>query len=124
MSSGELNYEQVGATAGELPKGFHHIRRQAVLGNGIETFRQAASQLLTWNLHRRAGLTVRADKDHALLGADVTVTLKIGPIKIAAPCRVVRIVDEPSRQGFAYGTLQGHPEQGRRASPWLSTSRA
>jgi uncharacterized protein (UPF0548 family) len=28
------------------------------------------------------------------------------------PCRVVYVVDEPRRAGFAYGTLPGHPEIG------------
>ncbi len=28
------------------------------------------------------------------------------------PCRVVDIIDESQRQGFAYGTLPGHPEAG------------
>ena len=28
------------------------------------------------------------------------------------PCRVVYVVDEPDRRGFAYGTLPGHPESG------------
>lgn len=28
------------------------------------------------------------------------------------PCHVVRVVDEPSRRGFAYGTLPGHAEGG------------
>ena len=28
------------------------------------------------------------------------------------PVRVVRVVDEPGRRGFAYGTLPGHPERG------------
>lgn len=27
-------------------------------------------------------------------------------------CRVVSVVDEPNRLGFAYGTLPIHPEQG------------
>ncbi len=31
---------------------------------------------------------------------------------VVAPCRVVQVVDEPGRRGFAYGTLPGHPEQG------------
>ena len=30
----------------------------------------------------------------------------------AEPCRVVEVVDEPRRWGFAYGTLPSHPEQG------------
>ncbi|BDZ50930.1 hypothetical protein GCM10025867_31710 [Frondihabitans sucicola] len=26
--------------------------------------------------------------------------------------RVVYVIDEPTRKGFAYGTLEGHPESG------------
>ena len=49
------------------------------------------------------------------------------PAKI--PTRVVYVIDEPDRKGFAYGTLPGHPERGeesfvveRRAdeSVWLT----
>lgn len=31
---------------------------------------------------------------------------------LTAPCRVVSVVSEPDRRGFAYGTLPGHPESG------------
>jgi uncharacterized protein (UPF0548 family) len=31
---------------------------------------------------------------------------------VQAPCRVVYVVDEPDRRGFAYGTLPGHAESG------------
>lgn len=31
---------------------------------------------------------------------------------VKAPARVVYVVDEPDRKGFAYGTLRGHPESG------------
>jgi uncharacterized protein (UPF0548 family) len=31
---------------------------------------------------------------------------------LVLPCRVVYVVEEPRRRGFAYGTLPGHPEQG------------
>lgn len=34
---------------------------------------------------------------------------------IHAPCRVIYVVDEPNRKGFAYGTLPGHPESGEEA---------
>jgi len=36
----------------------------------------------------------------------------IGPVCVKAPVRVVYIVDEPKRKGFAYGTMKGHPEDG------------
>ncbi len=32
-----------------------------------------------------------------------------------APCRVIYVLDEPDRFGFAYGTLPGHPEEGEEA---------
>jgi uncharacterized protein (UPF0548 family) len=34
------------------------------------------------------------------------------PVVVRAPVRVVYVVDEPRRRGFAYGTLPGHPECG------------
>lgn len=37
------------------------------------------------------------------------------PIRFAAPCRVIYVIDEPNRKGFAYGTLPGHPERGEEA---------
>jgi uncharacterized protein (UPF0548 family) len=33
-------------------------------------------------------------------------------VRLAAPSRVVYVVDEPGRCGFAYGTLPGHSERG------------
>jgi uncharacterized protein (UPF0548 family) len=34
---------------------------------------------------------------------------------MTAPCRVVYVIDEPDRWGFAYGTLPGHHESGEEA---------
>lgn len=39
----------------------------------------------------------------------------VGPIVITAPARVVYLIDELKRKGFAYGTLPGHPEDGEEA---------
>ncbi len=39
----------------------------------------------------------------------------VGPISAVAVCRIVAVVDEPDRYGFAYGTLPGHPERGEEA---------
>jgi uncharacterized protein (UPF0548 family) len=41
--------------------------------------------------------------------------LGVAAIRIGAPCRVVYVIDEPGRRGFAYGTLPGHPESGEEA---------
>lgn len=107
-----LTYPEVGATAGDLPPGYHHLRRRALIGRGHEDFEQAGAALMTWDMHRRAGLTVAADTPPVELGGDVRLTWSVGPVRVAIPCRVVRVVDQPDVRGFAYGTLPGHPEQG------------
>ena len=47
----------------------------------------------------------------------MTAQLKIpfGPFTVTAPVRVVYVVDEVDRVGFAYGTMKGHPESGEEA---------
>lgn len=107
-----LTYPEVGATAGELPPGYHHVRRSALLGHGSKDFERSAAALMTWDMHRRAGLTVAADTPPVELGGEVRLTWSLGPVRVAIPCRVVRVVDEANICGFAYGTLPGHPEQG------------
>ena len=41
--------------------------------------------------------------------------MTLGPATVVAPCRVVYATEEPTRFGFAYGTLPGHPERGEEA---------
>lgn len=48
-------------------------------------------------------------------GDTVVLAIPFGPFRVSAPARVVYIVDEPRRRGFAYGTLPGHPEDGEEA---------
>ena len=45
-------------------------------------------------------------------GDTATLVLHVGPVPFRAPCRVIYVIDEPDRKGFAYGTLPGHPEDG------------
>jgi uncharacterized protein (UPF0548 family) len=54
------------------------------------------------------GARLLAPGDSALLG--------IG-FGIKFPVRVIYVVDEPRRKGFAYGTLPGHPEDGEES--WI-----
>ena len=104
-----LSYVDIGATAHpRLPDGFHHIRRRERLGNGPQLFNDASAALFTWDVHRGAGLRVRASGPAA---PGAVVVLGLGPIR--ATCRVVYVINEPDRRGFAYGTVQDrHPESG------------
>jgi uncharacterized protein (UPF0548 family) len=105
-----LTYPEAGATKGELPAGYEHTTRRVRAGSGDRVFADASESLLSWNMHRRSGLSVAADGRAAV---DSTVVLGLGYRLVAViPCRVVYVIDEPGRAGFAYGTLPDHPEQG------------
>jgi len=111
----ELTYADVGGTRGELPLGYQHLERRAVLGRGRPRFEQATHRLLHWQMHRGAGLEVHASSDKVLADGVAVLRLGLGPLGVSAPVRVVYVVDEPHRQGFAYGSLPGHPERGEEA---------
>ena len=103
-----FTYPEIGATAGPLPDGYHHLRATAVIGHGRARFEEAAAEVMRWGMLRGAGLHVTATTEVAAVGSEVLVGL--GPLRV--PCRVVYVIDEPDRSGFAYGTLPGHAETG------------
>ncbi len=64
-------------------------------------------------------------------GDSVLLGIPFGPFHVTAPARVVYVVDDLNRKGFAYGTLPGHPESGEESfiveqtedgSVWLEIS--
>jgi uncharacterized protein (UPF0548 family) len=115
LALSDLTYDEVGATAGTLPPGYHHLHVSGVIGSGSDVFIAAASALLSWQVHLDAGLRVTASAPAPSPGAVVLLGLGAGPLRIGAACRVVYTITEPRRQGFAYGTLPGHPESGEEA---------
>lgn len=64
----------------------------------------------------------RSDADEVVYGAEgfeliapgdtAELTTPVWLGKLTLPCRVIYVIDEPNRKGFAYGTLPGHPECG------------
>lgn len=103
-----FTYSEVGATAAAMPDGYHHVQKSAAIGRGRARFEEAGARVMRWGMLRGAGLRVSPGAEVAEPG--VAVIVHLGPIR--APCRVVYVLDEPDRRGFAYGTLAGHPESG------------
>lgn len=108
----DVTYPEVGRTVADLPPGYRHTRCSMPLGSGRAAYERACQALLSWDMHRRAGLTVDSTSRCATAGAEVVLGWGLGPLRLHAPCRVVLTVDEPASRGFAYGTLPGHPECG------------
>lgn len=111
LRAAPFTYDEVGATARtDMPAGYGHLERWR---NLLDTeFDSAAARLMTWRIHEAAGLRVSASSRH--VEPDAVVEMLIGPrwMRVRAVCRVVYVINEPDRVGFAYGTLPGHAERG------------
>lgn len=107
-----LTYSEVGATAGELPPGYHHVRMERVIGRGRDVFERAADDLLRGEVQRRAGAVVALSDMPMREGTRVRMLLRLGPLAFRIPCLVVWAQRSADLCGFAYGTLPGHPERG------------
>jgi uncharacterized protein (UPF0548 family) len=111
----EPSYSEVGATSGEvLPAGYRHDRHEVLVGSRAD-FERAVEGLAHWAAHEGAGIRIFPTDRPVTLGATVLAVVSVGFATMVAPCRVISVVSEPDRFGFAYGTLPGHPERGEEA---------
>ncbi|MEV8374837.1 DUF1990 domain-containing protein [Kribbella sp. NPDC056861] len=111
-----FNYDAIGSTEQDTtPPGYHRLDHRVRLGSGDEVFRHAGEALMTWEAHRAAGIPVEATDIPLKIGTNSLGRLGVGSVGLPIPCRVVWLVNEGDRIGFAYGSLDGHPEAGEEA---------
>jgi uncharacterized protein (UPF0548 family) len=109
----DLTYSEVGATlAPALPGGYHHLDVRRRVGPDA-AFDALGDAILGWGLQRGAGLRVPAEPVSEGSSVTLRLGLRLGLVRI--PVRIVRVLEEPDRRGFVYGTLAGHPETGEEA---------
>ena len=107
------SYPEVGATrAEEMPDGYRHDRYEDVVCEGPNALDRAAEALFAWQAQVGAGIEVFPPGSKVEDGETVVLLLRAAGLWSPAACRVVYVLDEPDRVGFAYGTLPGHPECG------------
>jgi len=110
-----FTYPEVGATAGELPPGSFPLRESIAVGNGNQIFERAADAIRAWAAQHAAGFELLPATPPLEPGQTLVLTFRSFPFFVTGAARVVYVVDEPERFGFAYGTLPGHPESGEEA---------
>jgi uncharacterized protein (UPF0548 family) len=109
-----LTYAPAGVSLVDLAPSGLKRRRWTTPLVGSNAFAGAVDALRTWGMHRGAGLRVAADGPIAV-GTNVAFSAPLPIGFIDGTCRVVAVVDEPNRYGFAYGTLSVHPERGEQS---------
>lgn len=107
-----FSYSAVGATAASPPDGYVVDRTRLQLGRGETVFRAAVAALKKW---RQFDLGwVEAWSPDTPLRADEVVAVMghAAGLWWLNACRIVYVIDEADKFGFAYGTLPGHVESG------------
>lgn len=107
-----FSYPDAGCSReGRAPAGFvvdHHRER---LGHGAATFERAAEALRAWQMFPAPWTAIVPARAPIAAGSVVGVLVHAG-VWWTSSARIVYVIDEPRRFGFAYGTLPGHVERG------------
>lgn len=114
LSRQKLTYPAFSHATNEPPPGYGHLARSRCLPKR-KTFAELSDELMSWQVQARSGLRVAASSPRVEPDAVVVMRIGLGRMSLRIPCRVVAVFDEVNRQGFAYGTLPGHPEAGEEA---------
>lgn len=110
----DLTYGHVGSTLDASRRLGLPVRQEERrhIGSGQVGFEAAKAALRAWSPQRAVGASINPPRIRPDLGETVVLGLGIGPVRLSVPTRVVAVVDESDRYGYAYGTLPGHPECG------------
>ena len=108
-----FSYDAVGATREPSPPlGFVVDHNRQLLGAGLTTFEKAKQAIRQWKMFRVPGLELIHDDTPIEPGRNVALFAHHLGFHSLSSCRVVYVIDEPDRFGFAYGTLTEHVESG------------
>ena len=107
-----FTYEAVGATDNSPPAGFDVDHRRASLGSGKAVFEAARKALRSWKQFDLGWVDALPEDVPIAEGNVVAVLAKTLGIWSLNTARIIYVIDEPRRFGFAYGTLPGHVEAG------------
>lgn len=110
--SGRVDATPTCMPASEPPAGFRRDSYQRVVGHGTASFARARDGLVRWAAHRGGGVEVFPIDVALEPGAVVALVTRQAGVWVLAACGVETVVDEPSRFGFTYAILPGHPERG------------
>ena len=109
-----FTYHEVGHTrrdAPTRPPGYAIDHNRVQLGSGDDAFASAKRQLRAWKMFPPwtaiAPITTPIEAGHTL-----AVLVNALGLWFLNAARIVYVIDEPRRFGFAYGTLPGHVERG------------
>ena len=107
-----FSYPEVGATCAEIPAGYTIDHNRVVLGRGSATFHAASIALQRWQMFDLLWVKAFPDSDRIEKGTTVAVLISHLGFWSLNASRIVYVIEDSRRFGFAYGTLADHAEKG------------
>jgi uncharacterized protein (UPF0548 family) len=111
-----FNYAEVGRSLGPTPTGYVANHGRVRLGYGEATFNKAVEALRSWKMFDLDWVSLCWPEAEIEIGTTVATLARHFGFWSLHPARIVLLIDDDDgrmrRIGFAYGTLQGHGEQG------------
>jgi uncharacterized protein (UPF0548 family) len=107
-----FSYPDVGATAGDIPRGYNCDRNRIALGTGDGVWNGAVDALRTWMMFDLGWTEIFPPSAPIATGTNVAIIIRHLGFYSLNSARIVYLIDEPNRFGFAYGTLRDHGESG------------
>ena len=109
----EITYAEVGATNITPPSAGYTVDHNRIqLGHGEATYKRAVEALREWGQFELGWVTIVPRGVEIKVGATVAVKARAFGTWSLSASRVVYVIDEARRFGFAYGTLPDHVECG------------
>jgi len=119
-----FSYTGIGATrdGGDAPPGYDRDHNRQRLGRGEAAFAAARDAIRTWRMFPPPLAVIEPAGIPIAEGEVAGVLVRAFGLWFLNAARIVYVLDEPRRFGFAYGTLPGHAERGeeRFLVEWLA----
>lgn len=112
QSTLEFSYSSPGSTRGAAPSEMNRDRHSIRLGIGDEAWSRACNSIRAWRMFDLGWVELHDASAPIEVGTTVAVLIRSLGLWSLNAARIVYVVDEPARFGFAYGTLPDHAESG------------
>jgi uncharacterized protein (UPF0548 family) len=107
-----FSHPHVEASRGTPPAGWTVDHNRIRLGQGRAAWEAAREAVRTWRMFQLGWVEVHGTGAPLAPGLDVAPLAHVFGVWFLNACRVVYLIDEERRFGFAYGTLPDHAERG------------
>jgi len=107
-----FSYSAVGNTEGKAPTGYRVDHNRILIGHGLDQFEAAKAAIDEWKMFDLNWIELFPKRPSVQLETSVAVVVRHLGFWSVNISRIVYVVNEETRYGFAYGTSLCHSEEG------------